>query len=41
MIASVFNNTAFEYLRSTSPVMTAIAGGIGLLFVVFELVKID
>jgi hypothetical protein len=41
MVASVFSVTAYEYLRSTSAVMTAIAGGIGLLFVLFELVKID
>ena len=39
MIGAVFSNALLQYLRSASPVTTAIAGGIGLLFVVNELKK--
>jgi hypothetical protein len=39
MIGAVFSSTLLEYLRSTSPVSTAIAGAIGLLFVSNELLK--
>jgi hypothetical protein len=41
MIGAVFWTPFHEYLRTTSPVTTAIAGGIGLFFVLFELRKLD
>jgi hypothetical protein len=39
MIGAVFSNVILTYLRTTSPVSTAIAGAIGLFFVVGELRK--
>jgi hypothetical protein len=39
MIGAVFSNVLLNYLRSASPVSTAIAGAIGLLFVSNELRK--
>jgi hypothetical protein len=39
MIGAVFSNVLLEYLRTASPVSTAIAGAIGLLFVSNELRK--
>ena len=39
MIGAVFSTTILQYLRSTSPVSTSIAGAIGLFFVISELRK--
>jgi hypothetical protein len=39
MLGAVFSHTLLAYLRSASPVSTAIAGAIGLLFVCSELMK--
>jgi hypothetical protein len=40
MVGAVFSNSILEYLRSTSPVSTAIAGGIGLFFAFSEIRKL-
>ena len=39
MIGAVFSTGILQYLRTASPVSTAIAGAIGLLFVLSELKK--
>ncbi len=40
MLGSVFWQPFLDYLRTTSPVSIAIAGGIGLFFVLAELKKL-
>ena len=41
MVGAVFNQTAYDYLKATSASTTAIAGGIGLFFLIGELSKLD
>lgn len=41
MLGSVFSPVVFAYLKSANPVMTAIAGGIGLFFVLGELSRTE
>jgi hypothetical protein len=41
MVGAVFNHTVYEYLKSASPGTTALAGGIGLFFVIGELSKME
>ena len=41
MIGAVFSTPVFEYLKAASPGTTALAGGVGLFFVLGELSRLE